>query len=208
MENIDFVSLFAFTCINIFTPGPANIACTSMAIKHGLRESINFISGASIGFTLVTLLAGLFSNFLLVLIPSLESIMRWVGSAYILYLAYNILKTDYSLAQNNKNLQQTQPLSFRHGVFLQLFNPKSLMFVITIYTVFLYPLAGRLHLILLSTLILGLIGSGSYLLWAFLGAGISSFMNQEHFKRIVNLILALLLVYSAIKLTGIFKFLV
>ena len=206
MENIDFVSLFAFTCINIFTPGPANIACTSMAIKHGLRESINFISGASIGFTLVTLLAGLFSNFLLVLIPSLESIMRWVGSAYILYLAYNILKTDYSLAQNNKIAANT--LSFKHGVFLQLFNPKGLMFALTIYTVFLYTLSGKLHLIFLSTLTLGLICFGSYLLWAFLGARISSFMKQEHFKRIVNLVLALLLVYSAIKLTGIFKFLV
>ncbi len=206
MDNIEFASLLTFVCIGIFTPGPANIACTSMAIKHGLRESINFISGASIGFTLVTLLAGLFSNFLLVLIPSLESIMRWVGSVYILYLAYNILKTDYSLAQNNKNLQQTQPLSFRHGVFLQLFNPKSLMFVITIYTVFLYPLAGKLHLIILSTIILGLVGSGSYLLWAFLGAGISSFMNQEHFKRRVNLILALLLVYSAIRIAGVLNF--
>ena len=56
------------------------------------------------------------------------------------------------------------------GVFLQLFNPKSLMFVLTIYTVFLYPLAGKLHLIFLSTIILGLVDSGSYLLWAFLGA--------------------------------------
>lgn len=203
MENIDFASLLTFTCISIFTPGPANIACTSMAIKYGFKESINFISGASVGFTLVTLLAGLFSNLLLVLIPSLESTMRWVGSVYILYLAYSILKTDYSLAQDNKDLQQTQPLAFKHGVFLQLFNPKGLMFAITIYTVFLYPLVGKLHLILISTIILGLIGFGSYLLWAFLGAGISNLLNQEHFKRTVNLILALLLVYSAIKLTGI-----
>jgi cysteine/O-acetylserine efflux protein len=129
--------------------------------------------------------------------------MRWVGSIYILYLVYNILKTDYSLTQENKDLQQMQPLAFKHGVFLQLFNPKGLMFAITIYTVFLYLLVGKLHLILISTIILGLIGFGSYLLWAFLGAGISNLLNQEHFKRTVNLILALLLVYSAIKLTGI-----
>lgn len=208
MENVDFISLLTFICINIFTPGPANITCTTMAIKYGFKESMNFIFGASFGFTLVALLTGLFSNLLLVLVPSLELLMRWIGSIYILYLAYSILKTDYSLTQNNKDLEQTEPFSFKHGVFLQLFNPKGLMFALTIYTVFLYTLSGKLHLIFLSTLTLGLICFGSYLLWAFLGARISSFMKQEHFKRIVNLVLALLLVYSAIKLTGIFKFLV
>lgn len=207
MENIDFASLFLFTFITIYTPGPANITCTSMGVKHGIKKSINFIYGSSIGFTFVALLGGLFSNLLLTAMPSLESIMRWVGAAYILYLAYNILKVDYSFAQDDKKIK-VQPLNFKHGVLIQLLNPKSIIFLLTLYTAFLHPIANNPIFVLLFTLILGIIGFGANFLWASLGAGLSHFLNQERIKKAVNLILALLLVYTSARLTGIFKFLV
>jgi cysteine/O-acetylserine efflux protein len=173
-----------------------------MGIKYGFNKSINFIYGSFVGFLIVLSIAGLFSNFLLIFIPSFASIMRWIGSAYILYLAYNMLKADYSFTKDGKDLE-IQPLGFKHGALLQLFNPKSIMFILTLYTTFLYPISTKPLCIFLSTLILGLFGFSSNLLWTFLGARISNLLNQEHFKRTVNLILALLLVYSAIKLTGI-----
>ncbi len=207
MENIDFASLFLFSFITIYTPGPANITCTSMGIKYGIKKSINFIYGSVVGFIFVALLGGLFSNLLLKIMPSLESIMRWIGSVYILYLAYNILKIDYSFAQNNKEIQ-AQALNFKHGVLIQLVNPKSIIFVITLYTAFLHSIANNLLFVLLFTSILGIIGFGANFLWVSLGACLSHFLNQELIKKAVNLMLSLLLVYTAVRLTGIFKFLV
>lgn len=204
MENIDFASLFIFTFITIYTPGPANVACTSMGVKYGIKKSTSFVYGSSLGFLFMALMVGLFSNLLFTIMPSIESIMRWGGAAYILYLAYNILRSDYSFAQNKKEID-IQPLGFKHGVFIQLINPKSIIFLLTIYTAFLHPIADKPLLILFFTTILGFIGSGANFLWTFLGAGLSHFLNQEKFTRGVNLILALLLVYTAIKLTGIFR---
>ena len=81
MENIDFAALIPFVFLTVYTPGPANITCASLGVKHGLKESINFVYGSALGFTVMSLLAGLFSNLLLSIVPSLASIMRWVGAA-------------------------------------------------------------------------------------------------------------------------------
>ena len=200
MESIDFVSLIPFVFITTFTPGPNNIACTTMAINFGLKRSMGFLYGIFFGFVSVLLLAGFFSNILLKTIPDLEPIMRWIGAAYILYLAYNILKADYSFQQNN---QQVQPFSFSHGFLLQFLNPKGIIYALTLYSAFLYSIIDIPRYIVLFAFILASIGFLSLLLWASFGTLISRFLYQDKVRKTVNLLLALLLAYTAVKLTGI-----
>lgn len=199
MENIDFASLIPFVLVTIYTPGPGNIACTSMGINYGMKRSLGFIYGLQAGFILAMLLAHLFSNLLLEIIPSLQSVMRWVGGAYILYLAYQIYKTDYSYQQDS---QESKPFSFRHGLLLQCLNPKLFIFVLTLYTAFLYSIIHIPRYIGLFTGILVLLGFSANLLWNSFGATISRFLHQVKVRKTVNSVLALLLVYTAIKLTG------
>ncbi len=199
MESIDFVSLIPFVFITTFTPGPNNIACTSMAINFGLKKSMGFLYGIFFGFVSVLLLAGFFSNILLKTIPDLEPIMRWIGAAYILFLAYSILKADYSFQQNN---QQVQPFSFSHGFLLQFLNPKGIIYALTLYSAFLYSIIDIPRFIVLFAFILASIGFLSLLLWASFGTLISRFLYRDKVKKTVNLLLALLLAYTAVKLTG------
>jgi len=199
MESIDFVSLIPFVFITTFTPGPNNIACTTMAINFGLKRSMGFLYGIFFGFVSVLLLAGFFSNILLKTIPDLEPIMRWIGAVYILYLAYNILKADYSFQQDN---QQVQPFSFSHGFLLQFLNPKGIIYALTLYSAFLYSIIDIPRFIVLFAFILSSIGFLSLLLWASFGTLISRFLYQDKARKTVNLLLALLLAYTAVKLTG------
>ena len=199
MESIDFVSLIPFVFITTFTPGPNNIACTSMAINFGLKKSMSFLYGIFFGFVSILLLTGFFSNIILKTIPELEPIMRWIGAAYILYLAYSILKADYSFQQNN---QQMQPLSFSHGFLLQFLNPKGIIYALTLYSAFLYSIIDIPRFIVLFAFILSSIGFLSLLLWASFGTLISRFLYQDKVRKKLNLLLALLLAYTAVKLTG------
>lgn len=200
MENIDFISLIPFVFITTFTPGPNNIACTSMAINFGLKKSMGFLYGIFFGFASVLLLAGFFSNILLKTIPDLEPIMRWIGAVYILYLAWNILKADYSFQQNN---QHVQPFSFSHGFLLQFLNPKGIIYALTLYSAFLYSIINIPQFIVLFAFILASIGFLSLLLWASFGTLISRFLYRDKVRQTVNLLMALLLAYTAVKLTGI-----
>lgn len=187
----------------MYTPGPTNIACTSIGIKYGVKQSINFIYGSVIGFSLVTLLSGLFSKILFTVLPSLELILRLVGSVYILYLTYNILNADYSFSIYNGEIR-TQPLGFKHGILMQLVNPKMIIFVLTLYTVFLCPITNNIPLILFFTLILGVIEFGANFFWAFLGSSVRHFLNQQHLIKAVNFILSMLLIFTAFRLTETF----
>ena len=206
MENIDLASLFLFTFITVYTPGPANITSTSLGVRFGIKKTTKFLYGSGIGFTFTSLLGGLLSNLLLTIIPSIELVMRLIGGAYILYLAYKMLQLDYSFTQDNEKVSK-QEFGFKYGFVIQLLNIKSIIFIITLYTTFLNPLIGKPFLILLSAVILGIVGMGANFLWASLGAVISSFLSQERVKKIVNLLLALLLAYTAFKLSGIFELL-
>jgi cysteine/O-acetylserine efflux protein len=201
MENIDFVSLIPFVFITTFTPGPNNIACTSMAINFGIKKSMGFLYGIFLGFMSVLLLAGFFSNMLLKMIPGLEPIMRWIGAIYILYLAYNILKLDYSL---QKTTQQSLPFGFSKGFLLQFFNPKGIIYALTLYSAFLYSIIDTPHFIIIFALFLASIGFLSLLLWATFGTIISRFLYREDLRKGINLLLAIFLTYTAIKLTGVF----
>ena len=204
MENIDLASLFLFTFITVYTPGPANITSTSLGVRFGIKGTTGFLYGSGIGFALTSLLGGLLSNLLLTIIPSIELVMRLIGGVYILYLAYKMLQLDYSFTQDNEKVSR-QGFGFKYGFIIQLLNIKSIIFIITLFTTFLNPLLGKPVLIFVSAIILGTVGMGANFLWASLGAVISSFLSQERIKKIVNLLLALLLVYTAVKLSGIFE---
>ena len=200
MELIDFVSLIPFVFVTTFTPGPNNIISASMAINFGLKKSMGFFCGIFAGFASILLLAGFFSNLLFRLIPSLEPIMRWVGAAYILYLAYSILKVDYSFQQNTN---QAQPFGFSHGFLLQFLNPKGIIYALTLYSAFLYSIIGIPKYIILFAFILAAIGFSSLLVWASFGTIISHSLYRVKVRKTMNLLLSLLLFYTAIKLTGI-----
>lgn len=199
LENIDFVSLIPFVFITSFTPGPNNIACASMSINFGIKKTMCFLYGIIFGFASILLLSGFFSNILLKTIPNLEPIMRLVGAIYILYLAYNILRADYAFQYNN---QQAQPFGFRHGFLLQFLNPKGIIYALTLYSTFLYSIIDTPKFIILSAFIIALIGFLSISLWALFGTIIGRFLQQSKVRKTVNLLLALLLAYTAIKLSG------
>ena len=72
-----------------------------MAILHGYKNTLRYQAGLVAGVFLLMLLSGLLSTTLLKAFPAMEPIMRYVGAAYILYLAYRILKANYTFNEND-----------------------------------------------------------------------------------------------------------
>lgn len=199
MDHIDFSSLIPYVLITTFTPGPNNLSCASLSITFGIKKTINYITGIVTGFFLLLLLCGFFSNLLLNIIPAIESIMRWVGAFYILYLAYGVLKVSFSLRENTDQYIW----GFYKGILLQFVNPKGIIYGLTLYTVFLVPLIGNYLYIILFSLLLALIALCSLLTWSTFGTIINHYSNNPKLKFLVNSILSLLLIYTALKISRI-----
>ncbi|MBA7563473.1 LysE family translocator [Candidatus Atribacteria bacterium 1244-E10-H5-B2] len=199
MNLIDFGVLIPFVLITTFTPGPNNLSCASMSINFGIKKIMNYIYGIVSGFFLLLLLCGFFSNLLLTAIPSVEPIMRWIGAAYILYLAYSTFKASFSFQEKSDQYLW----GFYKGILLQFLNPKAIIYGLTLYSVFLNPLIGNPLYIILFSLGFALIGFCALLTWSLFGTIINQYLHVVKLRITINSVLSLLLAYTAIKISGI-----
>lgn len=197
MSEINLPAFLTFALITIFTPGPNNISSASSGILFGYRRTLPYILGIITGFLGVMLGSGLLSQTLNKNFPSIESPLRIVGALYILWLAYGSLRTSY-----NFELQGAPASGYWSGFVLQAVNPKGFIFGLTVYSTFLAPLLDNGGLLLLSGLFLTLLAFAAVSLWALSGAAIRRYLKDTRIQRMVNAILALLLVYTAYEISG------
>src|SRR5258706_5006669 len=99
--------LLSFILISTFTPGPSNIASASMGVLHGYKNTLNYQVGLAAGVFFVMLLSGWVSTTLLQIVPALEPALRYIGAAYMLYLAFGVLKSGYVFTE-----KYVKPLGF------------------------------------------------------------------------------------------------
>ena len=196
--SIDLFPLISFVLITTFTPGPANISSASMGVLHGYKGTLKFLLGLASGFLIIMSLSGLISATLLRFFPALEPILRYIGAAYILYLAFSILKASYTFEAGD-----VKPMGYLHGFVLQVSNPKLLVYAFTLFSTFLAPISGNVTLLILVIPILALTAFSATSTWALFGSVIKTYLHSPRAKMTVNIILSLFLVYAAIELAGI-----
>ena len=192
------LSVLSYVLISSFTPGPSNISSASMAILHGYKNTLKYQTGLAIGVFLLMLLSGLLSTTLLNIFPALEPILRYIGAAYILYLAFGILKASYTF-----NEKDEKSLEFSHGLLLQILNPKLIVYAFSLFSAFLTPISGKITLVLIASILLASVSFCATSVWAIFGTAIKTYLHHPTLKIIVNIILAVLLVYTALTLIGI-----
>ncbi len=190
--------VISFILISTFTPGPSNISSASLAILHGYKNTLKYQAGLASGVFLLMLLSGWLSETLLNAFPSIEPILRYVGAAYILYLAFGILKATYTFTEAG-----VKPLGLAHGLALQILNPKLIVYAFTLFSVFLAPLAQNTVSLLWIVISLAAISFCATSVWALFGTAIRTHLHNPRLNMFINILLALSLVYVALSLTGI-----
>jgi cysteine/O-acetylserine efflux protein len=187
--------LLSFVLVTTFTPGPSNISSASVAVLHGYRKTLNYQGGLAAGVFLMMLVSGWISTTLLSIFPVLEPMFRYAGTAYILYLALGVLKASYAFAD-----QEVKPLGFVQGLMLQLLNPKLIVYAFTLFTAFLAPATSNASQLALAAVLLAATSFGATSVWAVFGTIIKAYLHRPRLKAVVNILLSLSLVYTALAL--------
>src|SRR5258708_14705498 len=76
-----------FALVMFFTPGPNNIMLLSSGLTYGFRRTIPHIAGITIGFAFMIGAVGLGLGTVFLAYPILQSILKYAGAAYLIYLA-------------------------------------------------------------------------------------------------------------------------
>lgn len=190
--------IISYILISSFTPGPSNISSASLAVVHGYKSTLRYQTGLAAGVFLLMFLSGWLSTTIVKTFPAFEPIMRYVGAAYILYLAFGILKASYTFTEKD-----SKPLGFVHGFILQVLNPKLFVYAFTLFSAFLATVTRSTIVLLFVVTFLALVAFCAASTWALFGTVIKTHLQHPRLKMIVNIVLSLSLVYTAISLTGI-----
>ena len=142
--------------------------------------------------------SGLFSAALLHIFPTLEPILRYIGAAYILYLAFGILKASYTFTE-----KAIEPLGFVRGFMLQVLNPKLYVYSFTLFSTFMVSISRGVLSLTVLAILLAVVSFCATSVWALSGSSIKTQLHNPRLQMVVNIILSILLVYAAVSLTGI-----
>lgn len=170
-----------------------NIVAMNVAGNQGVRKGRSVFAGLILGLTVVILLCGVFSATLVSLLPNMIQYMRFIGSGYILWIAWVILRSRPESVDG-----QAYELNFRRAFLLQFVNVKAYIWAITVYSAFVLPSQPTMGVIVAFAGLMLLIAVLSAMIWAFFGLLLSSFLQK--YWRSANIIMAIMLVYSAINL--------
>lgn len=190
---MNLAAFLSYIILTAFTPGPNTIMAMSNSARDGFRKAMVFCLGVSIGFFIDMVLCALFTALLFQYIPAVAPVLKWVGAAYILFLAYTILRDKPPAPQKNASLA---PGGLFTGVVMQFVNVKVILYGITALSTFVLPHTQTLTGIAAAVLVLTLTGFAGTCCWALFGALFQRVFAKQ--RRILNLIMALLLVYCAI----------
>lgn len=119
--------LFALTVIPlIFTPGPDMLFILSQVMGKDAKAGIMATVGVCCGYLIHSVLVALGIAAIIVSFPVLFETIKWLGIAYLLYLAFNLFKSVFS-KKSLKIENKTVSNPIKKGFFTALLNPKGML---------------------------------------------------------------------------------
>ncbi|HBQ8024281.1 TPA: LysE family translocator, partial [Klebsiella aerogenes] len=114
------LAMFLFSLTMSISPGPVNMVIISSGASYGFRRTFPFVSGATIGFTLLLIVIGFGFYASIEKYPLFFKYLNVAGSAFIIYIGYKIASSRSELS-----LTKSEAPSFTQGFLLQWLNPKA-----------------------------------------------------------------------------------
>ncbi|MGM0623054.1 MAG: LysE family translocator [Campylobacterota bacterium] len=120
-------SFFLIALLLALTPGPDNLYLLHLSIQKGKKSGIIFTLGLCSGLVVHTALAVLGISAFVLAQEMLFTLLQFAGSLYLLYLAFDILRSA-TPPNADKNMHLPKQHVYTKGVIMNLSNPKILVF--------------------------------------------------------------------------------
>mgnify|MGYP004733051591 FL=1 len=190
-------AFLTYSVIMTMTPGPNNLMCLYLGAKGGFRAFWRFCVGSMGALCAKCVLCGFLNLLLAEKIPALVPYLKWLGALYMLYLAFNMVRSSIKNADDKAGNGEG---TVRGGILLQVLNIKSWVAALSLFSVYVIPYTAAPGAILLSSLTFAVMGTAASTLWCAFGTAIQSLYRR--FRLPVSIALAATLVlcaWSAVK---------
>lgn len=180
-----------FAAVMFFTPGPNNIMVMSSGLTYGFRRTLPHIAGVAVGFAFMVGAVGLGFGTVFISFPVLQIILKYVGAAYLVYLAVMIAMS----GPPKPGETGRGPMTFWGAAVFQWVNVKGWVMVMGTITAY-AAIASFPWNIALQTAISLLMGAVSITTWTLFGSVLRPVLTSPTAVRGFNIVMALLLLAS------------
>ena len=115
------IAVLIFSTVMAFTPGPNNAMLASSGSRFGLARTLPHAAGVTLGFPVMIFLVGIGLASILLASPLLQLAMKSVSCAYLLWMAFQIARSDSTKESSGRD----KPLTFLQAAAFQWINPKA-----------------------------------------------------------------------------------
>lgn len=207
MPDLNTLLLFSIAALALtLTPGPDMLLIATRSAAQGRAAGFATWAGIAIGTYAHALAAALGLSQLFIAVPIAYDVVRYVGAAYLLYLAWVTYKSSSAVepAHIEKSKSNTHSFSamFRQGFLTNVLNPKVALFVLALFPQFVQLEKGSvaLQIMILATVInvIGFFVNGAVVIAASKAASIIS--GSTKVKKVMHSALAFVFLGLALRL--------
>jgi threonine/homoserine/homoserine lactone efflux protein len=192
------LALSVFAAVSSGTPGPNNLMILTSGVNFGMKRSIPHLMGITLGFCFMIFCVGMGLQTMFSVVPKLETILRYGGTAYLLWLAWKIANAGpISSGSGDAQSSGIKPMGFWAATAFQWVNPKAWFMAISAITTYASTAGGsKLSQVLLVVLVFGAINLPLLACWGWFGSAMRLFLQDPKKLKIFNVTMAVLLVAS------------
>jgi len=186
------IAMVLFSLSMSISPGPVNMISLSVGVNYGLKASLSFITGATIGFTLLLFFIGIGLGTVVTEQSYLLLALSIFGSGFICFLGIKLASSTGKI-----QYQQGRIPSFYQGFLLQWLNSKA--WIACLAGVSAFRLSSSFNQLLLFVFVYFFVCFFSITIWAFIGVKLKQRLNS-----VANLILFNRVMGSMLILVGVY----
>jgi threonine/homoserine/homoserine lactone efflux protein len=188
------LALLLFLLPLAYSPGPGNMVFAAIGGRFGLRASLPATAGYHFATFVVTAAIGLGFAGIVRTSPLLFELMRYGGSAYVLWLAYVFMRSGATTGS-----AEPRRASAIDGAILLVLNPKAYLIIALMFTQFLPTAVGTdaAHVLWITT-IFTLNNLVAFTIWTLAGDLLMRRFRSSPAARQMNLFFGVMLAAVAI----------
>lgn len=141
IPSLATLAAFSLAAIALtLTPGPDMTLFLGQTVANGRRAGFMSMAGASSGIIVHSLAAAIGLSALIAASPQAFEVLKWVGAAYLAYLAYEVLRHGSGLTGDGPPKSNSLKKAYMKGLTINLLNPKIILFFVTFLPQFVSPI--------------------------------------------------------------------
>ena len=189
----EIVSIALFWFVTAYTPGPNNVVASYSGFNFGITKTLPHIFGVTLGFTSLVLFLSIGLINFFKLFPIVQVVIKYLGTLFLLYLAYKI-----AFSSASSEIKKENPVKFIETFLFQYLNPKGVSVAIIVVSNYVELGSNYINYATQVVVLAFLFSSTSITLWTFIGKFLRKFATNEKYIKIFNYAMSCLLLLSII----------